>query len=544
MFCLALPARAADELAQRVVIVCNEREPASHPLAEYYAGRRGVPTNQICRISARASETISRREFNEQIREPLLRFLTRNRLLQQEPRTIFDSVLGKLPWLETVRSEVSFIVLMYGVPLRIESDPSVTETLPENTPKEFHRNEASVESELALLPSVGLPVSGPLRNPFFDSAAPRFGAPLNRQMLLVGRLDGPDPQSVRRMIDEALTAEQYGLHGRAYFDAQGTREKGYVEGDNWIRAACRAVREAGYECELDERLPTFDEHYAMTDVAIYAGWYSGHVTGPFRQDAFRFRRGAIPYHIHSASGASVRSAVSYWVGPMLAKGAAATMGNVWEPYLSMTPHVEKFFRRLLDGATFLEACYHSQPVLSWQTTFVGDPLYRPFAVSVDEQIARLEAGQLPDLEWAYLRKVNLLLTRNQLAGAEALCRAKAEALSSVVLYEKLGDLLRITHRNAEAAQAYKKAMQSTQNSHRSVRVAEKLASAYEADGQATLALAVYEALAAAHPATNKVVEFYTKARDLAAASGQPARADIFQAKIDGLLRAKDAHKKK
>ena len=26
-----------------------------------------------------------------------------------------------------------------------------------------------------------------------------------------------------------------------------------------------------------------------------------------------------------------------------------------------------------------------QPVLSWQTTIVGDPLYRPFAVGFDEQ---------------------------------------------------------------------------------------------------------------------------------------------------------------
>jgi uncharacterized protein (TIGR03790 family) len=192
-------------------------------------------------------------------------------------------------------------------------------------------------------------------------------------MLLVGRLDGPDPQTVRRMIDDALTAERYGVHGRAYFDWRDTHDSGTWKGTIGFAARIAPVAMPGYECDYDDRPETFDQDYPMTDVAIYAGWYAPNVCGPFVRPDFHFRTGALAYHLHSSSGASVRTRTSYWVGPFLAKGAAATMGNVFEPYLSLTPHIDMFFQRLLDGATFLEAGYYSEPVLSWQTTFVGDP---------------------------------------------------------------------------------------------------------------------------------------------------------------------------
>lgn len=531
-------ATGAGDLAERVAIVYNAEDPDSQPLADTYAQKRGVPTNQICGISIRVAETISRKEYDEKIRDPIWRFLTRQGLLEQEPRTIMDPVLGKVPGLSTVRVMVSYLVLMYGVPLRIESDPDVVEKLPDKTPPEWRRNEASVESELATLPSTGLPVSGFLRNPFFRGTSGGFGASLNREMLLVGRLDGPDPQTVRRMIDDALTAERYGLHGRAYFDWRGIQDKRYVEGDDWIRGAYYTFREAGYECDFDDQAETFDEDYPMTDVAIYAGWYAPNVVGPFLRPDFHFKTGAVAYHLHSFSGASVRTRTTFWVGPLLAKGAAATMGNVFEPYASLTPHIDMFFQRLLGGAPFLEAGYFSEPALSWQTTFLGDPLYRPFAASLDEQIKRLEADHKPDIEWAYLRKVNLLVAQGDSTKAEELCRRHAEALRSEVLYEKLGDLLHAGHRNPEAIKVYGKADESRADSYRHIRVATKMAAAYEAGGQTAQALAVYEGLAAAYPSNHNALEFYKRARDLAGAMGDEARVKSLQAKIDELAAAR------
>lgn len=526
----------ADGLAPgQLVIVANEKEPASRELAVFYAEKRGVPTNQICVISARNAETITRGEFNEQVRDPVLQFLERRGLLTQRPARTADG----LPTVETVACRVSGLVLMYGVPLRVEADATVTEKSAAPLPKELKRNEASVESELALLPAYGLPITGPLRNPFFGAEPARF-AP-NRRQLLVGRLDGPDPATVRRLVEDALWAEQFGLHGRAYFDTQASRDKGYQEGDNWIKRAAERFREAGYEVELDEEPAVLAEDFPLTDVAVYAGWYAGNVAGPFKRETFRFRQGAVAYHIHSSSGASVRSRTTYWAGPLLDRGAAATMGNVFEPYLAMSPHVDVFCDRLLGGATFLEAASASQPVLSWQTTFVGDPLYRPFAATVDEQIARLAAAKRPAVEWAWLRKVNLLARGGRAMDAERLCREQAVAPGSAVLREKLADLLLASGQAPDAAAVYRELLGGAEL-NRQVRVSLKLARAYEQNRQAALALAVYEGLLKALPGRTDELAWCKKARDLADGAGEKAKAEAWQAKVDELIAAAAAKK--
>ncbi len=531
------PQVRADDLAQRVLIVYNEQNPDSKPLADYYAQKRGVPTNQVCAIHVRYDETITRREFNEEVLDPIERFMLHNRLLVQQPSTIDDPLLGSVPSLQTVDCRISYIVLMYGVPLRIDTDKSIIERA-ENLSmrKELKRDEASVESELALLPTANHPLLGPLPNPFFGSQASRFEAPMNRQMLLVGRLDGPDPATVRRMIDDALATEYYGLNGRAYFDAQGTTDKGYVMGDDWIKASNRMFREAGFECVLDEQPEVFNQDFPMTDAAIYAGWYEPRVTGPFVRKDFKFRAGAIAYHIHSSSGASIRTSVGHWVGPLLAKGAAASMGNVYEPYLTFTPHIDRFFQRLLKGGIFIEAAYCSEPALSWQTTFVGDPLYAPFKTSVDDQIARLEADKKPDVEWAYLRKVNLLLLAGRRAEAETLCRVKAEVLSSTVLWEKCGDIAHSAVHDDDAIGWYKKALEQTSDLYRKIRIMAKLAVAYENNREPNLALAKYEQLTQLVPDARNAVEYFKKVRDLEFATGQRDKAEALQPRIDELVK--------
>ena len=533
----AVPCLRADDLGQRVLIVYNENVPESKSLADYYAQKRNVPADQVCGIRARDAETITRREFNEQLRDPITDFMIRHGLLAQEPRTVEDPFLGLVPSLQTVGCRIDYVVLMYGVPLRIETDASLIERARDlNIRKEFKRDEASVESELALLPTVNYSVLGPMSNPFFQSADESFGPPLNRKMLLVGRLDGPDPATVRRMIDDALTAEYYGLQGRAYFDAQDTHDKGYVAGDEWIINSFKMFRDAGFECDLDDRPEIFNRDYPMTDAAIYAGWYVPSVSGPFLRSDFQFKTGAIAYHLHSTSAASIRTRDDHWVGPLLARGAAASMGNVYEPYLQLTPHLDLFFKRLLDGGLFIEAGYCSEQALSWQTTFVGDPLYAPFKTALDDQIARLTADKKPDLAWAYVRKVNLLLARGRAADAEALCRAQAAALSSDVLWEKCAGLLHAGHRDPEAIDLYKQIISRTTGLYQKIRLTAALAAAYESNRQPQLALAAYEQLSQLVPNPRNAVGYLEKARDLEFATGQKDKADALQLRIDVLVK--------
>jgi uncharacterized protein (TIGR03790 family) len=450
---------AGDELADRVLIVYNASEPEGKPLAEYYAQRRGVPTNQICAIRVRNAETITRKEFNEQVREPILKFMIDQNLLFQLPGQVNDPLLGPVSSPVTYENKITFLALIYGVPLRIEHDDAYAEkNVATNTPPERRRNEAAVDSELTWLPTARLPLSFAVPNPFFNTTTATFDKRLNTGMVLVSRLDGPDPQTVRRMIDDAIATEKTGLLGRAYFDARGTQDAGYLEGDRWIIGAASTVRAAGFDTVLDDKPDVFTNDFPMTDAAIYAGWYTGEITGPFNRPGFAFRPGAIAYHLHSFSAVTLRTTNSTWTAPLLARGAAASFGNVYEPYLSLTPHVDLFFKRLLAGATFAEAGWYSQPALSWQTTFLGDPLYRPFALSVDEQIARLSAAKNPAVVWAYLRKINLLAATGQSVEAEKLCREKGFALVSPVLFEKLGDLLADSHRTKDAAEAYLQAL--------------------------------------------------------------------------------------
>jgi tetratricopeptide (TPR) repeat protein len=55
------------------------------------------------------------------------------------------------------------------------------------------------------------------------------------------------------------------------------------------------------------------------------------------------------------------------------------LGNVFEPYLSLTVHFDIFNKRLLEGYTLVEAAWNATPVLSWMNVVCGDPLYRPYA---------------------------------------------------------------------------------------------------------------------------------------------------------------------
>jgi hypothetical protein len=72
----------------------------------------------------------------------------------------------------------------------------------------------------------------------------------------------------------------------------------------------------------------------------------------------------------------------------------------------------------------------------------------------------------------------------------------------------------------------------------SIRIATKLAHTYESAQQTAQALAVYERLIAAFPSNHNAIDFYKKARDLAATLGDEKKSKSFQARIDQWLAQK------
>jgi uncharacterized protein (TIGR03790 family) len=447
---------------EEVVVIYNSNLTESGALANFYARKRGVPREQVLGFKLPGGETISRADYRDDLQRPLIKQLEALKLWRvgsgETPGTNGQSVRVAR---KVVESKIRYAVVCYGVPLKILRDPSTHEPAEETARPEFRRNEAGVDSELACLPLTytGYPLTGPLNHPYFSVTNASLLNPTNG-LLMVARLDGPTPSLARGLVDKAFQAEEEGLWGRAYFDLRNISDPTYKAGDDWIRGASQVAKQLGFETVVDENGDVWPASFPMSHVAIYAGWYREHVAGPFTLPKVEFVPGAFAYHLHSFSANSLRTTNHNWVGPLIAKGATCSLGSVDEPYLGGTPEIGVFMGRwLYFGFTFGEAAYACQSVLSWQTTVVGDPLYRPFGKNPIEQHHELEARKSKALEWSILRIANLTRARG-MGGAQVatLLEDTPTTKESAVLTEKLADLYSELGKPSSAISAYEKAL--------------------------------------------------------------------------------------
>ena len=65
---------------ETVVVIYNSAMPESKELAFYYARRREVPTNQVFGFDLPVTEIMTRAEFRDQLKKPLLKALERQKL--------------------------------------------------------------------------------------------------------------------------------------------------------------------------------------------------------------------------------------------------------------------------------------------------------------------------------------------------------------------------------------------------------------------------------------------------------------------------------
>lgn len=468
--CTALSAQVLHAETPLVVVLANDNVPESVELAEYYMAARDLPAEQLCVLDLPTGEQMSRHNFNTRLREPLLAFMRERKWIEQEARPPNQVDGHQTPW-NTTSSQVDYIVSMYGVPLRVaDTRFRLMTRITDRLGKPQYKNMAAVDSELALLFAAPYNVSGPYQNPMHHSLSTSRAVSENMFLLVAARLDGPNPDTVRRMIDGALFAERYGLLGRMYFDARGLQSGPYYLGDYWIREAYERFRRKGFEVRLDSEEEVWGEAFPMEDVALYMGWYEEDVTGPFRREDFEFRTGAVAYHMHSASAISLRETDRYWAGPLLARGAAATMGAVSEPFLQFTPNLQIVAERLAHGYTFGDAAYMAQSVLSWQVTVLGDPLYRPFRHTLAEQIEHLQEDNRPEIEWAHVRQANLLIQQGRFNVALNYLRARLRERESPVIREKLGDLYALNELYRDAGEQYEQIVREAETAETAVRV--------------------------------------------------------------------------
>ena len=420
-------AQSADvPLAPATIVVFNNNVPESVELAKFYAQKRGIARDHLVGLDCPSEEEISRDDYDRTIAKPL-----RDTFEKRKWWTVRAGPEGK-PGIAA--NTIRFVALIKGVPLKIKAVADYPGDKVGDAPI-GNRNEASVDSELAVLTRISPEISGAVMNPYFKSYRSIMEAP-DSPLLLVCRLDAPSAATVKRMIVDAIETEKTGLWGRAFVDGAHYTDGGRAIGDQWLGEIVQQLRKAGVPVVYDEAPAVFPAGYPVSDCALYYGWYADHVAGPFAQPLFVFTPGAIAVHIHSFSASTLRNPNANWVGPLLTHGATAAIGNVYEPYLQLTSNLNIFNDRLLHGFTFAESAYMSQQPLSWMAVMVGDPLYRPYAAWL--QIGAKREAAKNTSEWKMYHDFAVQNAERSPAEFRTLARQAASRARNGAMIEDLG----------------------------------------------------------------------------------------------------------
>lgn len=335
---LTWPVWAID--ASNILMVANTKVEGSVKIAEHYAAARGIDAKRILKIEASDIEEIDRKEYDETVLAPIAKVVRED-------------------------SAILCLVLTRGVPLKVKATDS--------SKPMTERDWASVDGELSLLLQGGHAIAGWIENPLFNK---EDAFDRTHNILIVTRLDGPTVDDALALIDKAILAEALGPEGKSFLDTRGmTANDGYGERDTHMRTVADAWKALSLEYDHDDKGPVVDLSERESGLHYY-GWYDGN---PSKwKGAPAFRTGAIGIHLHSFAASTLRNTKQNWVAPLLAWGVTATYGTVYEPFTVGFPYEGIFWDRLAKGMTFGEAGLYSNRLFSWQATFVGDPLYRPY----------------------------------------------------------------------------------------------------------------------------------------------------------------------
>lgn len=380
-----------------ILVITNSNNKQSMKLSRYYMKQRDIPVDNILQIFADDDEDISQEDYREKIALPVKNFLNSHPekniqclvLMHGTPLRISPPLLSKTETLQLFTLQQKQNILEKEIINLDSSRPEEKKQQQQEinrVKKEIHKlrgkdSEASVDSEIALLRFKDYALDGWLPNPYFLAYKNKPLSSERGNILLVARLDGPSPETVKRIIDNSIETETSGLSGKAYFDARWKEPKnsgeisGYAFYDRSLHRAAAAVKKAGrFITVLNDETDLLPEGSNL-DTALYCGWYS---LGKY-VDAFSWTKGSIGYHIASSECTSLRKKNStVWCKMMLEKGIAATLGPVSEPYIQAFPAPELFFPLITETNLTLVECYFlSLPFLSWKMVLVGDPLYRP-----------------------------------------------------------------------------------------------------------------------------------------------------------------------
>ena len=470
-----------EKLVKGTILVVNRNAPESLEIAQYYAQQRGIPESNIVHLFTPNVETISVKQYVEAVANPLLDALLDSGWVKGVKSSSKD-LYGRERLSVSIHS-IPYIVLIRGVPLRIANDPNQIKEDSIDVPTKFYVNNGSVDTEVALLlapPSTTM--TAYLPNPYYNKKTVT-DMDANR-VLKVSRLDGPTKSDVIRLIDRSIEAENVGLLGRVYIDAGGPHKKG----DDWIRSAGVFAEKAYFDVDYETSRRQIDFRDRLDAPAIYMGWYRQNAYGQWRVPRWPVPPGAIGFHLHSYSATSVRDPKT-WLGAFVAQGYCASVGNVYEPYLEFTHRPHILLEHLINGGNFGDAVMLSMPSLSWQSVAIGDPLYRPFKVGLDEQLKQTSSTIFS--VYAIIREINRLLVEKGSDEATSFGRSKFISQPSLALAYRLAILYKNEGQVSDAIEVLKVVRYMTSFSIDEIVLVQKIADLLNKHGESELALDLY-----------------------------------------------------
>ena len=406
-----LKARDSGNSPDHVVVVANLREAQSVDLARYYMHKRNIPDANLILLNVSPQEAINWEDFIEEIYNPLAKVLVEKEWIDGILSDLKDS-LGRYRY-SVIGHKIDYLVVCRGIPLKIPHSDKYAKMAPvSRVNSQVGTMQASVDGELAL-------IAYPENNPFGFVRNPLFKPNAKQQEIYstvrVARLDGPSYSVARGLVDLAIEGEEKGLKGRAYIDMGYA----YKQGENWLENIANSIDDLGFDLEVERTANLFEKENRFDAPVLYFGWYKNDIYGAFNNPGFRFPPGAVAVHIHSFSAATVVDAQKTWCGPFLSRGVTATLGNVNEPYLPYSHYLDVFFEVLKNGGSLGDAGYQSLPYLGWQAVLFGDPLYRPFGKTLDQQLAEIQS--LPSFslydQYTVIRKMRILVKGNRMEDA-------------------------------------------------------------------------------------------------------------------------------
>ena len=424
---------------EKIFVVASANSDDSKAIASYYCEVRGIPKENIITLDIPDKDVLTRVEYQKKLANPLVAELIKRKVVYAD--VIATDTNTHRPNYLLISHDVDFIVLC-KLPFKVA---------PFSKSRGFATDATSVDSELSATFLQMKKMNGPIRNPLYKNYSPE-SIHKTYGVLRVARLDGKNFDEAKSIINSALLAEKNGIRGRAYID-KNTSKGGYKIGNDWLSSAEETLKKMNFDISVDSVSALMGYEKRFDYPAFFFGWYNGTPQSYFIEKGFKSADGGVGLHLYSFSASYLRR--SGWTTVMINNAFAQTYGNVYEPYLTGTQDISAIMKAYENGLTAGEVAYASIAILSWQTLVVGDPLYNPFAVSLGEQMKRIDNGEIDKLsQYVVLRQSNKMKSDgvSQIACDEFVKKYIGKMPDIALVWRMIESA--ISNKNNEVAQKY------------------------------------------------------------------------------------------